>query len=102
MCEIEVVTLSNGSRVGTWTTACWNALEAYEIVAEANTEIAQANANALRKTEGGYNSLVKAGEMQQQLTEFYDDLLKEEKQQHWLDNMIHRVIIALGLVAAAL
>ncbi len=102
ICPIKVLTTSTGERVGTWSAGCWSVFEAFEIVAEANTEIAQANANALRNTEAGYNSLVKAGEMQQELTEFNGELLKEERQEHWLDNMIYRVIIALGLVAVAL
>ena len=102
LCQMKVIDGADGARHGTWSNACWNIFAAFEIVAEGNTEIAQANADALRKTEAGYNSLVKAGEMQQQLTEFYDDLLKEERREHFMDNWIYRILIALGIVAATL
>jgi len=102
LCQMRVIDGSDGARYGTWSNACWSAFAAFEIVAEGNTKIAQANANALRKTEAGYNSLVRAGEMQQQLTEFYDELLKEERREHSMDNWIYRILIALGIVAVTL
>jgi len=49
-----------------WTTAeCLQAIEQYELIAEGNTVIAQANADALRATESAYDALIAAGMAQQ-------------------------------------
>jgi len=81
---------------------CWQQLDAFDIVAEGNTEIAQANANGLRNQEGATDAYIRAGQFQQQLTEFYREQLNDEKRAHWIDNATHRIMIALGLVAVAL
>jgi len=99
LCEIKVIESSAG-KIGTWSPDCWKALAAYEATAQANTKTAQANAAALRKTEGAYTSLIKAGEMQQELTDFYSELYKDEKRGRFYDSMIYRVLIAAGLIAA--
>jgi hypothetical protein len=81
---------------------CWQQLDAFDIVAEGNTEIAQANANGLRNQEGATDAYIRAGQFQQQLTEFYREQLKNETREHWIDNATHRILIALGLIAVAL
>lgn len=102
LCAMFVIEGADGVRYGTWTDACWNELAAYEIIAEGNTEIARANADALRKTEAGYNSLIKAGELQQEMTRFYEESLREEKSAHRIDNWMYKILMGLGLIAVAL
>jgi len=100
LCRIEHYTTPEGEPFGRWPAFCTKDLAAYEIVAEANTDIAEINAQALMKTEGAYDNLITAGEMQEELSDFYADLLKEEKQEHWVDNALHKLIIIIGLGAA--
>ena len=49
------------SEISTWSPACRGYLVEYEIVAEGNTVIAQANANALRNTRAAHGTLINAG-----------------------------------------
>ena len=81
---------------------CWAALDAFDVIAFGNTEIAQANANALRNTEGANDALIQAGQLQQQLSDFYRELLQDERQARWIDNMMYKSLIALGVIAVAL
>jgi len=97
LCTIEVV-----EGRGTWSLACWQTFEAFEIIAIGNTDIARANTSALRSTEATNDLLIEAGQLQQQLGNFYLGLLKDERQEHMIDNMTYRVIIALGLLGAIL
>lgn len=86
-----------------WTaTECWAAIEQYEVVAESNTTIAQANAAALQNTEAAYNHLVEAGKLQRQFAQVREDMLIEAKRQHMTDIWTYRVILTIGLVAIAL
>ena len=102
LCEMTVIDGADGVRYGTWSPECWQAFQAYELVAEANYKISQANAGALRDTEGAYKSLVSAGQMQQQLTEFYNDMYEDEKDSHRWDNWFYRILIGLGLLVVVL
>jgi hypothetical protein len=81
---------------------CWAALDAFDVIAAGNTTIAQANANALRNTEGANDALIQAGQLQQQLSDFYRELLEDERQARWIDGMLYKAIIGLGVVAVAL
>jgi len=81
---------------------CWAALDAFDVVAVGNSEIAQANADALRHTDGANDALIQAGQLQQQLSDFYRELLEDERQGRWVDGMMYKSLIALGLLAAAL
>lgn len=74
---------------------CWSRLDAYDVVANGNTEIAIANTSALRKTEAAYDSLVEAGKLQQQLSHIRQELLEEERRAHTLDNWYHRGLLVL-------
>ena len=84
--------------VGEWPAECWLALERYEIVAEGNWAIAQANADALRNTEAAYEQLIQAGVMQTQLMEFYMNELEKEQQGRFIDGLFYKTLIAIGLV----
>jgi len=81
---------------------CWAALDAFDVVAVGNTDIAQANADALRNTEGANDALIQAGQLQQQLSDFYRELLADERQARWIDGMMYKSLIALGVIAVAL
>lgn len=91
LCEIPAT--------GTWTLECWQALDEYDIVATGNTVIAQANADALRKTEQGYDALIGAGKLQQQLSQIRQEMLERERREHTMDNWFYRIVIGLGLLA---
>ncbi len=80
-----------------WTAGeCWRAISEYELVAEANTGIAQANTAALRDMQGAYLSLAGAGKLQQQYAQLREQQLADEKRDHFLDNWFYRVIIVGG------
>ncbi len=81
---------------------CWLALDEYDIKATFNTELADLNAEALRKTELGYDALQNAGAMQQQLSDFYRELYEEEKQGRFIDGLLFKGVLALGLIGVAL
>ena len=102
LCEVVAIEGTDGQKYGTWSADCWKYLQAYEITAEGNTSIAQANADALRNTEAGYQAVVNAGKMQQELTNFYAELLKDEKSGRFIDSLLYRVFISLGLIAVVL
>lgn len=86
-----------------WTTVeCWQTLDAFDIIAYGNTDIAIGNTAALRKTEAGYDALIEAGKMQQQLSQIRQDLLEDERRSHLYDNLYHRGIIVLGVIGAIL
>lgn len=84
------------------TAKCAERIDVYEDVAEGNTQIAQLNANALRKTEQAYDNILDAGKLQQQLSQIRQELLEQERRAHFFDNMFYRSVIALGLLGAAL
>ena len=87
---------------GRWPAPCWLALDEYDIIATFNTELADLNASALRKTELGYDSLQQAGQLQQQLSDYYRDLLKEERRGRFIDGLMYKALIGLGVIGAAL
>ena len=84
---------------GIWPAECWLKLDAHDIASTANTDLAQLNANALRKSDASYDALIEAGKLQQQLAIIRQDMLNQERRAHTMDNWFYRIIIALGLVA---
>ena len=99
---IELPSLCEIPATGSWPVECWEALDAYDIAAQANYEIATLNAHALQKSEGAYDSLIEAGKLQSQLAMIREEMLERERQAHTMDNWFYRVIIVLGLIGAAL
>lgn len=77
-------------------------LEAYQIIAEGNTEIARENAAALLMMERAYNELLWAGKGQQRLTEIQTELLEAERRAHFWDLWFYRALLGLGIVGVAL
>ena len=80
-------------------TECWAALDKYDIVAAGNFTIAQANAEALRDTKQAYDALVHAGQAQQEVARFKQEMLKEERRQREAETWWYRSIILGGLLA---
>jgi len=87
---------------GTWPRECWIALDAFDIVATGNTEIAQDLAGALNASDESYDALLGAAKVQQELSQIRKDLLERERQAHTMDNWFYRGFIALILVGVAL
>lgn len=78
------------------------ALLAYAVVAGGNYDIALENASALEAQSAAYNQLIEAGKLQRQFTQIREEQLANERQDHMLNNWVHRGIIALILIGAAL
>lgn len=87
---------------GEWPIECWKALDAYDIAANANYEIAQANANALSASDDAYDSLLTAARTQAEVARIRQEMLDRERQAHTLDNWWHRTIIVLIAIGVAL
>ncbi len=87
---------------GQWSVECWQRLDAHDIIAEGNFEIAQSLASALEASDASYDQLLGAAKVQQELSQIRQELLKQERRAHAMDNWFYRAIIALGLLGAAL
>ncbi len=86
-----------------WVTVdCWAAIEQYEEVSEGNRDVANLNASALNKMEDAYDAAVSGGEIQQQVSEMYRELLDEERKEHFWTKATYRIVIAIGLLGAVL
>jgi hypothetical protein len=84
-----------------WTAAeCWSALDVYEDIAEGNKELANLQADALRKVIGAYDAAISAGELQQQVSEIYRELYEEERTEHFWTKTTYRVVFGLGAAVA--
>lgn len=84
------------------TVPCAQQIERFEIVAEANTTIAQENANALVASQESAMHLITAGATQEEIARVRLERLEEEKKAHFWDNVFHRTIIVLGVIGAVL
>jgi hypothetical protein len=83
--------------------ACWEALDAFDIVTERNHDVLQATSNALRNERAAGDAFIQAGKNQQEITQFYLDELRAEESAHRIDNWLHKGFIGLlALVALAL
>ena len=95
---IDLPKLCEIPRDGSWSPGCWLIfVDEYEVIAEGNTEIAAANAGALRKTEAAYDALVQAGKFQQELAVFREELLEAERRQRSWDKWYYRAVLG-GLI----
>lgn len=77
-------------------------LQRYVVASEANYLIAQANAEALEAQSKAFNALIDAGELQRRVAEIRAELLDIERRDHFIDNLWHRGLIALGILVVAL
>ena len=86
-----------------WSSAeCWQAIDVYEDVAEGNTEVAQLNADIARDGEEAYDHILNAAKNQQSVALIREDMLEEERRDHFLDNLWQRIVIILGIIGALL
>lgn len=99
--ELPAPTSSTEDTV-TFTIEGFSALLAYAAVAGGNVDIALENAAALEAQSQAYNSLAEAGKLQRQFTLIREEQLAIERRDHLIDNWVHRAIIAIGLLGAAL
>ena len=74
----------------------------YATVAGGNYDIAVENAAALEAQAAAYNQLIEAGKLQRQFTQIREEQLAISRRDHFVDTWFYRVIIALGLLGAAL
>ena len=77
-------------------------LQSLLIAAKANTEIAEQNALALQALSGAYNDVIDAGRHQRDYAMIREEQLELERQDHQLDNLFHRTVIALLALGLAL
>ena len=77
-------------------------LASYAVTAGGNYDAALANAEALERQSAAYNSLIEAGKLQRQLTQVRQEMLEQERRDHFVDNLWHRGIIVLIAIGVAL
>lgn len=73
------------------------ALQRYRIAAETNTEIAQRNAEALEARNASVNALRECAEYLEIWIEVREDMLRQERRDHTIDNIWHRALILVGV-----
>ncbi len=76
-------------------------IEKYQETTEGNYTISKENALALADSARAYNALIDAGEYQERLAIYRQELLDEERKDHFWDNIFHRLVIvalSVGLV----
>jgi len=77
-------------------------LERFRQASLANKDIADLNASALEARNESINSLIECSRYQKIWMEVREDMLEQERQDHMMDNLWHRGVIALGVLAAVL
>ena len=76
------------------------ALTAFAEAATANTEIAQQNAIQAEQIAVAYEKLAAAYQRQREISAIREDLLRQERTGRFIDGLIYKAMIGLGLVAA--
>lgn len=74
--------------------------EGFVIAADANTEVADALADALVEQKRATGHLVDAGRAQRQVAELRQEMLEDERRRHLWDSVTHWVLIVVLGVAA--
>ena len=75
-------------------------LESFYLIAQGNQMVGESNAEALEAQSRAYNALLQAGELQRQIAVIRQELLEQERKNHFWDNIFYRGIIVVGVVAA--
>jgi len=70
------------------------------VVAMANNEIAAENAAALQARNDEITALIECSKYQKIWMEVREDMLEQERQDHKIDNLWHRGLIVVGVIAA--
>jgi hypothetical protein len=68
----------------------------------ANKTVGDLNAAALEARNAEINALIECVRHQNVWMEVREDMLDQERRDHWIDNLWHRGIIVLGVAAAVL
>jgi hypothetical protein len=74
----------------------------YIEVAQNNRDLANLNAEIAEDSDQAYDHILNAAKSQQQIAVIREDMLAEERKDHFLDNLWHRVLIVVGIGAALL
>jgi len=69
---------------------------------KANFKVADENAAALEARNEEVNQLIECARYQNVWIQVHAEDLKDEKREHWIDNLTHQALIALGVIAVAL
>ena len=72
------------------------------IAAETNKTVANENAAALEARNAEVNALIECARWQNVWIDVHAEDLNDEKREHFIDNLLHRGLIALGLIAVVL
>ena len=75
-------------------------LKRYRIAADTNTKIAKDNALALEARNNEVNELIECSRYSKIWMEVREDMLEQERRDHFIDNLWHRGLIVLGGIAA--
>ncbi len=90
----------NGQAVGYLTRDGLQALTAYSEAADANTVIAELNAIQAEQIAAAFMKLAAAYQRQREISSIREDLLRQERRGRFIDGLIYKAMIGLGLVAA--
>jgi heat shock protein HspQ len=74
----------------------------YIEVAQNNRDLANLNAEIAEDSDQAYDHILNAAKSQQQIAVIREDMLADERKDHFLDNLWHRVLIVVGIGAALL
>jgi hypothetical protein len=78
------------------------ALTQVRIAAVTNERVARENALAIEARNEEVNQLIECARYSKMWMEVREDMLEQERKDHQIDNLWHRGVIALGLIAVAL
>jgi DNA-directed RNA polymerase sigma subunit (sigma70/sigma32) len=74
----------------------------YVEVAQVNRDLADLNARIAEDSDKAYDHILSAAKQQEQIAVIREDMLNAERQDHFLDNLWHRVLIVVGIGLALL
>jgi len=77
-------------------------LERFQIVAEGNTDIAEANADEIDALNRAAAALIEAGQRQRALTELQREILEDERRRHFIEKVGYWFGFAVIIAAASL
>jgi hypothetical protein len=78
------------------------ALTQVMVAADTNKTIAEENALAIQARNEEVNALIECARYQLIWMEVREDMLEQERRDHQIDNLWHRGLIALGVIAVVL
>jgi len=92
--------VSYTATTATFDVAGMQQLKRYRIASETNKLIAISNAAALQARNNEVIALQECSEHQRVWTEIREEMLQQERQDHFADNWFHRGLIALGILVS--